>query len=142
MATPLELKLSLEGMDTPEAALYELKDWLEKKGIRVELEYTSPTETELGGKPFGLRIMIFATALSLTAEFAHLPPEIEEALQATHEWKTHRQEGTLVLEPTENKTSTENKTLDEEIQKKIRRERWDIVHRRPEIPPRGGENKI
>jgi len=133
MTTQLEFKLSLEGMDTPEIALYELKNWLENQGISVELEYTLPTETELGGKPFKLIIVL---VLSLTAEFAHLPPKVEEALQFAHEWKTHRQEGTVVLE------LTGNESLDEELQEKIRREQWHIEVRRPKIPPPQGERKI
>jgi len=113
----VELKLSLEGIDSPEVALVELQQWLQQAGIRVELERLPPTEEELGGK---------AVAVILICSL--LNESISEALHEVDVWQQHHSKAQAVLH------LTGQPQPDEPIREQIQHGNLHIHLREPEPP--------
>lgn len=105
----LKLKLSLEGVESPEGALLELQQWLQRAGIRAELERLPPTEEELGGK--AVAILLICSLLN---------ESIGEALHEVHEWQQHHAKAQPVLQ------LTGQPQHDDPIREQIRRENLHI----------------
>jgi hypothetical protein len=120
----LQLRLSLEGIDTPEDKLRELQSWLQDAGISARLEIEPPAEGEMGGKVTALIL-----AFTLTSEFTHLPPSVEEGLRQIDGWQQQQQVIKPVIE------STGHEKFDEEIQEVLKREQWhiEVRKRRPKV---------
>lgn len=121
----ITLKVSLKTSESTEDALYVLQRWLEDSGISVQLDITPPAEDELGG-----RLTALLLAISISAEFTHLPPSIEEALKQLEAAQEQQENVQIIVH------SPGFPDLDDKMREKVRREQWHIEIQEPKQPRR------